>query len=202
MKLKNTENPPIVIEVPGWQPATFRSREELAEWCSKALRVRGGILDSLELRALQVCAALANGETPPEVKRAARATALFAPDHPETRLPTPFDERIRQVEAQLEEADRVRGELLEARRKASGTQPGIAVRERQEVPAAWTEADFQYARADEDCMRLRARRNALLLARDRYRFEATATFHNPDDPSRPLTLAQVRARHEEEPREQ
>ena len=161
---------------------TFAGVEDLANHVAEVLEYRGGILDSMEIAAVQELARQ-NGASRPEVERIARATAFFEPSRP--KIETPLDGRITETEAEVEAAETARLEVNEAWRSAmrsadleyrqrvhrAARNPaklldvaGWAANRKAHVGAV--EADFRAA--DDVARRARARLCALQLAADRW----------------------------------
>lgn len=190
----------------------FGSREELAEHVQEILDHSGGVFDPMELACIRRLAA-ENGAASPEVRRIARKTTFHEPERASTG-PTPFDERIQERAARLEEAEAALAEAFAERRRiedegreaeaelkrklgnrtetAGGEHEVAQLRARYRT--AWIEADNRVRRRRDTVVRQKAGLNALHAARRRWREERDVRFHNPDDPSSPLTLEELHER--------
>jgi hypothetical protein len=191
---------------------TFEDVDELAEHVQEILEHRYGIFDALECAAITKLAEVANGQADPEVHRLARRLTFYGPSRDE-RPPLPdehvakiceAEERLVDAETSWLEArhehDRIQidgrravGEARQAGGSRDEIDNRVAPLERR-YAALLSEAVEHVARCREDLGRSRARVNALRVAGNSWRTEQAMTFHNADDPSKPLTLAELRAR--------
>jgi hypothetical protein len=200
-----TDNPITVTALS--RSRTFSDLSELASFVEEVVENRGGLYDPFEVAAIQKLATVANGQASSDVHRIAKNTTFHSPRR-EPRPPTPFDQRIAEAEDRLESKEeewletrkRRRGivsegeRLIAAAREKGGTDAVVAHRVRQVRGTAQqkvADSDEVVEVARKALTRARARRNALTLAADRWRYEQTATFHNAADPSKPLTLADL-----------
>lgn len=192
------------------QTREFRDLDELAGFVEEVVRTRGAIFDPFEIRAIQQLAELANGEASPDVARIARNTAFHAPSRP-PRPPTPWDEKLVKAEVRLVSAeaawDEARGKRNEVFRSGERRLAEVRLTEVHEVVLSHrlaqigSEVGEELSIADDavrvvrdELQRAVARKNALGLAVGRWRSDQAVRFHNHENPSKPLTLAEMGAR--------
>lgn len=188
----------------------FDNLEALADHVLELLETRGGVFAPKEQAAIRELAQRSNGDAPPGVARIARKLEFHTPKQERYTGPTPLDDAVARAEAaraaKLEthdEANRAyRSKVREAeaelqKRLASATTnaersgiDGWLAGERAFI--AQLREDYHGARRELD--RATARLNSLLTARDRWRHEQTARYHNHEDPSKPLTHSEMLAR--------
>jgi len=106
----------------------FDSVEELSAHVQEIVENRGGLFDPLELAAIQKLASLANGQVSSEVHRIARQTRFHSPGREPARESTPFSDRIRELEEEVEAAEEAheaaRGRLFAHRDKINEAELG------------------------------------------------------------------------------
>lgn len=205
---KKTADPPIVVEALG-KRLGFDDLTDLAGHVEEILANRGGVFDSLELACISELARRGNGQASADVQRIARQTAFHSPaDNSPPKPRTPLDDEITEAAEAVESAevgwiearrtrDQVERELHERHARAAAKAKSAGdlqnrigqINERHFPRLREAEEDVRVAR--EALTRKRARLNALRLASDRWRYDREARFHNPADPTRPLTLAEL-----------
>lgn len=199
---------PLILEGITVGSRRFANKAALAAFVDELIEHRGGTFDAFETRAIQTLEEL-GGDVDPEIRRIARATRFYEPVR--ILMPSPYDERIEEAEARLEEAEAIWQGSLEGRRQveAEGNQELNLIRSRdaraEEIENAlglaadslrrrWAEAEIAVEDARRNAERARARLTGLRLAAQQWRNAREARFHNPEDPSKPFTLEQMNER--------
>ena len=183
---------------------TFASREELAKFV-REIEDQNGSFNPLEFRARQVLAGLDS----------AMDYLAVPADKPDPKPPTPFDDRIAELEREEEEDEaqymgareawlsRLQELRAEVPRRFHGARDNSAKLSRfqnwvEEGQAQVAKLEFAFQKADRKLQRKRAALNALKIQRDRWRQEQGVRIHNLEDPSQPFTLTEYTALMERE----
>ena len=200
--MSKTRNEGLTVEALG-REENFADIAELGVFVEQIVATSGMIFGPLEIACIARLVADAPDEASEAVHRISRAMVFHGPSRP-PKIATPFDAKLVDADQRVEATEAARHAALDARRAleeefqkrilAAGKDDNArsAVQGWAAVASPAAEQAVQLAR--DEAGRALARRNALSGAASRFRSDDAVRLYDPDNPSKPLTIAEFAER--------